>query len=371
MIAGADLGFGLTAAGVLPGLVVGAVLGIVHLVWRRPGWRTGAAGLFAWVLTGAVVGRLIVGLPPLLAEGPAGPSAEDAAAAAADRPVGVVPPRASPPQGADCPALRTLHAALDLPALQRRAEAGEPLTCQDAEWFAGLSGHDQPTPPHSPAVQARMLEWLQWLRVQGVAMNQRGGYGDACLLDRVIRHHSAEIVLFALDAGCDPQAVPTGSHDWPVVARWAVRKHRALAGCADGVPLTPEQITRIDARLPPPSAAQINRGERGNGYTLFRSLDEFTGCRDGGAAFFRHLVEQGGDLGHAADGLAGRSTLHPDLADVLQALGPAQVRRLSQPLPRPGFEFLGSRPLLAVARERGNLPLAEVLCERAWVVEGC
>lgn len=240
-------------------------------------------------------------------------------------------------------------------------------------WFAGLQREGNLWPPRDPAAQARMLDWLRQLKANGVDLGVRAGPFKECLLDKVIEGHSAEIVILALDAGCDPEFVPTGPHDWPAVARWVERRFRNLHGCAYTIPLSSEQIAAIDARMSAIGASQINRPERANGRTLLHIVAEMKDCDDGGAAAFAHLLSHGADLGLAsniasdAGFLAGLQGLHPALAAELNKLDDRQIQRLAHPVQTGSGDR--AAPLLPKARAMGNLALVDLLCSRG--IKGC
>lgn len=277
------------------------------------------------------------------------------------------------PQPPFCHALSVLHESQRGDLLALVADAGLPLTCpRDADgwptWFAGLQS--TPYQGNGSEDQARVLAWLNTLQSRGVNLGERSGPYNECLLDRVVMQHNAEIVLLALAAGCDATVTPTGSHDWPAVARWAQRRF-LTPGCTWGVPLSPQQIADISAHMPALRPEHINRRERANGRSLLHVVAEASRCEDGGAAVFAHLVAHGADLGLGDVGgdsfLSGQQSLHPALLAELRKLSDTQIERMAFPVDSEHGRVI--KPLLESARASGNLLLVDLLCQRG--IKGC
>jgi hypothetical protein len=274
-----------------------------------------------------------------------------------------------------CASLVVLHEARRVDLLATLADASFAITCPVSPdrrpvWFAGLSPEVNAPKPIDAATQARMLAWLQFLRSRGVDLGERGGYGNACMLDHVIGTASAEIVLLALDAGCDPRAVPSALYEWPAVTRWTVRRHLAPE-CSTSVPLSPKQVAAIAARMPALRPEDVNLAGRSTGRRALHAVADAQRCPDGGAPLFKHLLSYGADLGlgdtQGDTFLSRMQSLHPALEAELRQLSNGQIDRMAHPVRAPSGA--SARPLLDAARASGNLALVELLCERG--VKGC
>ncbi len=278
-----------------------------------------------------------------------------------------------------CESLRSLHAKQRLDLLKVLLDAGLPLTCTKSHgepvWFLGLNrSYDS---ERADAMRTeRTLEWLEFLKVSGVNLGERGLYSKKCMLDHVIQSHAAPLILMALDAGCDPSIAPvasSGYEDWSAIIRWTERRFAIKSNCRGAPVLTADEITTISARIPEPRTHDINRAHPNTGETLLHfMLPKENLCQDGGAAVFTYLVSRGADLG-LGDRDRGSflgitlGQMHPGLVAELNKLSDAQFERMAFPVSSDAGQAL--RPLLETARERGNTDLVELLCTRK--IKGC
>lgn len=151
-----------------------------------------------------------------------------------------------------CESLRSLHAKQRLDLLKVLLDAGLPLTCAKSHgepvWFLGLERSSDSEHVDSRRTE-RTLEWLEFLKVSGVNLGERGTYSKKCMLDHVIQSHAA-LILMALDAGCDPSIVPvasSGYEDWSAIIRWTERRFAIKSNCTGAPDLKAEEITTISA----------------------------------------------------------------------------------------------------------------------------
>ncbi len=197
------------------------------------------------------------------------------------------------------------------------------------------------------------------------------------MLNWVIKHHTADIVLLALEEGGEPYVRPNAYTAAPVHV-WTLRRFHSCDGCpmrAYYGNLSEQDIVRINAKLRPMSADEVNFQASGDGETILHRVHDFENSPDGGAAFFAYLIANGAHLGYANDGGTGflhmNKTISPQLLNELQKLSDAQVQDMAFPVGRRPESLNKSKgtPLLEAARKNGNTELVEFLCGRG--VGGC
>lgn len=285
-------------------------------------------------------------------------------------------PKPTPSQPQDyCYILDLLIDRFDVQRLRRLKSLGLPLNCE------GGNSYLQIRPIAGPRGRlefgSNKDRYRELFAVLGNDLRSYRSMDDETLLDLVVAEHDAYFIETALNLGIDPTHAPGRNvrlrMKAPATVRWTLRKYfNSHEAPLWPQPLTAEEIARIDALMPPPSLAEINRPSFSGHHTLLHQIYIFDKRPDGGAAFFRYLKDQGADLGLASDrgktGFLGLNyRLHPDLLAELQQLTDSEVKRMAHP------QIAGtSEPgeaLWETASKMRNRELQQFLCAR--LQEGC
>lgn len=281
-----------------------------------------------------------------------------------------------------CNILANVHTNRDIDYLQLLLNRNLPITCETKAqpiWWAGIFENGVGVDAESwQKHQGKTYEWLVFLKAHQVNLRESlPNQPSYKLLNRVIEHHTADIVLLALEEGGEPYVRPTEYTAAPVHV-WTLRRFHSCNGCpmrASYGNLSEQDIVRINAKLRPMSADEVNFQVGGYGETILHRVRDFENSPDGGAAFFAYLIANGANLGYANYGGAGflhmNKTISPQLLNELQKLSDAQVQDMAFPVGRRPESILKSKgaPLLEAARKNGNTDLVKFLCGRG--VGGC
>jgi hypothetical protein len=213
-----------------------------------------------------------------------------------------------------CGLLENLHNTGNLDLLARLAAQKLPLLCEgDADVWRNGFDPSTPSPYTGPRKAARVLndatqlQWLQLMKAQGLPICKPSAHGIS-LLQLSVKHRSADVIEFLLDAGCDPRlpAPPAllltrGSEGAPAraglqpilpVAGWTLRRFRSPKSESTS-PIDPERVAAITQRMGTLRAEEINRIEPSTDAPFLvahRALVLFN------PDLFHHLVQQGARL---------------------------------------------------------------------------
>lgn len=280
-----------------------------------------------------------------------------------------------------CNILVNLHRNRDIDYLQLLRNRNLPITCETKGlpvWWEGLENGVRGDAESWQKHQGKTYEWLVFLKTHQVKLRESfPNQSSYRLLNRVIEHHSADIVLLALEEGGEPYIRPDKYTAAPVHV-WTLRRFHSCDGCPRRAyygNLSEQDIVRINAKLRPMSADEVNFQAGGNGETILHRVHDFENSPDGGAAFFAYLIANGANLGYADYRGAGflhmNKTISPQLLNELQKLSDAPVQDMAFPAGRRPESRVRSKgtPLLEAARKNGNTELVEFLCGRG--VGGC
>jgi hypothetical protein len=269
-----------------------------------------------------------------------------------------------------CGLLAGLHNTGNLSYLRRLADLKLPLVCEpdrDSEpevWRNGFdpsmpSARSGPRKSARPLNDATQLEWLALMKAQGLPICKSSANGTT-LLQLSVKHRSAAVIEFLLDAGCDPHAPPPdkpvldgGNSGLPAraevqpvlpVAGWTLRRFRTPDRNSTS-PIDPDRVATITRRMGSLRAAEINGPAPTQGTSLLMAYRAEV-LRN--PALLHHLVQQGARLdatdSHGTswfEGVADDSALG-DPRDkprdrpfaMLDALSDAQLRELIRPGPK-------------------------------------
>jgi hypothetical protein len=156
-----------------------------------------------------------------------------------------------------CSVLDTLHSHRNLPFLQSLANMKLPIDCPNKElWRKGLVPIVEGTNSYDPSEQPARVEdatkrndglaWITFLKQQEIDickpkiisyMNPEQIAKQAntkTLLDELTRHFDADMIAAVIDAGCDPNKVPSDANNsileqednLPASVWWLFRRHR-------------------------------------------------------------------------------------------------------------------------------------------------
>lgn len=267
-----------------------------------------------------------------------------------------------------CWLLAQLHNRGDLDFLTRIAAQKLPLVCEGPEraelWRNGFdptlpSLREGPRKPARPMNDDTQLAWLRLMKSQGLPICKPAASGMT-LLQLSVKHRSAAVIEFLLDAGCDPHApvpkapvleggnsgLPARNEAQPIlpVAGWTLRRFRTRDS-RDNSPIDADRVAAISRRMGNLRSNEIN-GSDPTGGTSFLWVHRVAVRRN--PALLQHLVRLGARLDATDeygtswfDGVGDDSHLgdprdpprKPPFA-MLDALTDAQMRELIRPGPK-------------------------------------
>jgi hypothetical protein len=290
-----------------------------------------------------------------------------------------------------CGVLGHLIKKFDTTSLEQFLSLGLPLDCAGGTKSLDLEDmFNRNTLTNSESV-SRAIGMINFLHKVQFPISSFRTKVDKSLLDLVVERGEPDLIVALLAVGVDPGHHPMSLHiaksmEPSAIQLWTRRKFLDCQDCPkwdkrNGVGLTPDEITKVDAVMREPTTEEINRIVVRFGHSvtmLFYVAEEgHTKIRDS-VALFRYLKARGADVGIASPsskkgflGDAHESSV--ELLAELAKLSPQEIDRMAHPIV-PGLAELGKsaqsgEPLSVSAVKARNSELTAFLCDRQ--IDGC